>query len=716
MSQLYETTKTAYRVRGPPKPSLELRGQTNPTWSVAFLPNGKKVISASADGNIQRWRVKDGCELGREMRENGVVYAVAASGDGLWIATGGKARNITIWDATTHEKVTELDGHSDTTRSLEFSRDSARLVSGSTDLKTVIVWNTVTGQKLLGPLKGHTRSVWEAHFSPNGDKIASCDGGDIRIWNSHSGDPVIQPITVWAVSLAWTPNGQQLIAGCGQGFVKRFASSTDSLLADWKAHTKLVHSIAISPNGNFLVSASPDKTIRFWDMMTSTQIGSPLQCPDRVYSVAISPNGTHLARGRRDSQVHIWRLKRVVPPSFLKDMPAKPNVWARLHGLLSNRSAVNKKRFRPLCESAHGYVINSLSYMEEPTELRQGKDPGHLGLLTNDRDVSSDSNMVAISTYHEELPQSTPWNLDKIFPDDLTGSVTREGEHPFASGSYGDIYKGTLSVWGRSIDVAVKAIRTYSANDGNDAGKKRRLNREIRVWLNLKHINVLPLFGTTMDFGQFPAMVCPWLEDGPLTSYLERRNDSLTTVERLVLVADVAVGLQYLHSQTVVHGDLSGSNVLIQGSGRACISDFGMSTLLTELEGSILPTSLHVGGALRWAAPELLDLQVPDNGDNPHKVVPTPQSDVYSFGGIMLQALTGKVPYHYYSREAQVLHAISRGEIPKRPNQALVTDRRWTFIQQCWTLLDDDDAGQSRPSDDAIVEFTRNDLVQSVIP
>ncbi|KIJ12553.1 hypothetical protein PAXINDRAFT_43049, partial [Paxillus involutus ATCC 200175] len=159
----------------------------------------------------------------------------------------------------------------------------------------------------------------------------------------------------------------------------------------------------------------------------------------------------------------------------------------------------------------------------------------------------------------------------------------------------------------------------------------QRLNREIRVWLDLKHVNVLPLFGTTMDFGQFPAMVCPWLEDGPLTSYLERRNDSLTTVERLILVADVAVGLQYLHSQTVVHGDLSGSNVLVQPGGRACISDFGMSTLLSELGGSTLPTSLQGGGTLRWAAPELLDLQVPDNADNLRKVVPTPQSDIYSF-------------------------------------------------------------------------------------
>ncbi|KAF9218163.1 hypothetical protein BS17DRAFT_296923 [Gyrodon lividus] len=78
--------------------------------------------------------------------------------------------------------------------------------------------------------------------------------------------------------------------------------------------------------------------------------------------------------------------------------------------------------------------------------------------------------------------------------------------------------------------------------------RKKRLRREIIVivWLALKHINVIPLYGPTMSFGRFPAMICPWLENGPLTSYLERRGDNLKTHKRLLQISDVAVGLQYL--------------------------------------------------------------------------------------------------------------------------------------------------------------------------
>ncbi|KIJ11351.1 hypothetical protein PAXINDRAFT_101706 [Paxillus involutus ATCC 200175] len=327
----------------------------------------------------------------------------------------------------------------------------------------------------------------------------------------------------------------------------------------------------------------------------------------------------------------------------------------------------------------------------------------------------------------------TAWSLNDIrsnFAHDLTGHVIQEGERPFASGSFGDIYRGTLRMKGRTIDVAVKAIRTYSVDDGDDAKKKKvsvveflslsvlvqqvvqKFRRELKTWLNLDHINILPLFGTTTNFGQFPAMVCPWLENGSLTAYLERRYDNLTAVERLTLVSDVAAGLQYLHSRSVVHGDLSGANVLIHANERACISDFGLSTLLTQLGGSTFATTHQAPGTLRWTAPELLDFEEPeDEGDLPH-AVPSPRSDVYSFGRIMLQILTGKVPYHYCVREAQVVHAMSRGVNPKRPSQELVTDRQWTFIERCWTPVNVD---QSRPGDEEIVEFAKQELEMAAL-
>ena len=77
--------------------------------------------------------------------------------------------------------------------------------------------------------------------------------------------------------------------------------------------------------------------------------------------------------------------------------------------------------------------------------------------------------------------------------------------------------------------------------------------------------------------------------------------------------------------------------MLVCKSGRAYISDFGLSTLLTELGGSSFATSVHERGTLRWTAPELFDLEISEDEVEPSKVMPTKHSDVYSFGGVMLQ-------------------------------------------------------------------------------
>ncbi|KAF8437621.1 kinase-like domain-containing protein, partial [Boletus edulis BED1] len=227
--------------------------------------------------------------------------------------------------------------------------------------------------------------------------------------------------------------------------------------------------------------------------------------------------------------------------------------------------------------------------------------------------------------------------------------------------------------------------------------------REIKVWLDLSHDNILPLLGTTMGFGRFPAMVCPWVENGTLTVYLKH------------LISFT------VHSCSIVHGDLSGvrivtprythitplilivqSNILIHGNGRACIADFGLSMVLTEFGGSTFTASCHARGTLRWIAPELLDLEISEDetGEESPYVAPTTQSDVYSFGSIMLQILSGQVPYHYYKHDGQVVLAISKGKMPRCPSSELVTERRWTFIQRCWSTVD---IVRSRPSSEGIV-------------
>ncbi|KAG1805378.1 kinase-like domain-containing protein, partial [Suillus variegatus] len=133
--------------------------------------------------------------------------------------------------------------------------------------------------------------------------------------------------------------------------------------------------------------------------------------------------------------------------------------------------------------------------------------------------------------------------------------------------------------------VAVKALQVYADDQLGPAKMKKikRIKRELRICAKLKHANILPIHGYTHGFGPFPAIVSPWAENGNLTVYLGREGAALTLVRRFQLLRDIIAGLQYLHANSVIHGDFTGPNVLIHGNGTACIADFGLSLMYFEV-------------------------------------------------------------------------------------------------------------------------------------
>lgn len=104
-------------------------------------------------------------------------------------------------------------------------------------------------------------------------------------------------------------------------------------------------------------------------------------------------------------------------------------------------------------------------------------------------------------------------------------------------------------------------------------------------------------------------------------------------------------------------------------------------------------------GAVRLAAPELL------SGEEPTSATTT-QSDMYSFGNIMLQILTGKVPWCHLTRDFQISYqVVIAGKIHPRPHNVYVTDPHWDFMTRCWsTSLTD------RPLVEEAVQFVDSTL------
>jgi serine/threonine protein kinase len=237
----------------------------------------------------------------------------------------------------------------------------------------------------------------------------------------------------------------------------------------------------------------------------------------------------------------------------------------------------------------------------------------------------------------------------------------------------------------------VKAFRAYAADQLGAAETKqiKRIKRELRICANLEHPNVLPVYGYTYNFGPFPAIVSPWAENGNLTDYLKLKGTGLNLLERFHILTNIITGLLYLHDGNVIHGDFTGPNVLIRGDGTACVADFGLSLMYSEfITASQASWTSQMKGNVRWMAPELLIEQ-----EDGSQVRPSKQSDMYSFGGIMLQVLTNKVPYYHCTNDGAIILCIAKSQPPSRARYPELPEKYWPFIKQCWSTNP-----QDRPS------------------
>ncbi|KAF9228887.1 kinase-like protein [Gyrodon lividus] len=274
-------------------------------------------------------------------------------------------------------------------------------------------------------------------------------------------------------------------------------------------------------------------------------------------------------------------------------------------------------------------------------------------------------------------------------PQDLTGQIVGKELYPTSIGTFSDVWKCSYPFnEHHKLSVAVKSIRGHSDDDFRQE-KCKILHEQVERWKTLVHKNVLPVYGTTLDFGTLPSLVCPWVDGGSLTHYLGV-NPDLSAEKRHDILSQISDGLSYLHSKEIMHGELNGANVLMDTNGNAYLTDFGLFPIVLEFRSAPY-LSTAIGSSVRWAAPELF--QVPDTDDGTTLQLSL-RSDIYSFGSVMLQVFSGNIPYHTIKRDDQVLYAIARGIKPPRAQTSFMTDQHWEFIQQCWMSVQEN----KRPS------------------
>jgi predicted RNA-binding Zn-ribbon protein involved in translation (DUF1610 family) len=227
-------------------------------------------------------------------------------------------------------------------------------------------------------------------------------------------------------------------------------------------------------------------------------------------------------------------------------------------------------------------------------------------------------------------------------------------------GGMGTVYKATDTLLDRF--VALKLLRK---DLGDEIDYATRLQQEARVAASVSHPNVIQVFSSGKDHGQF-YLVMELVDHGSLDDLIEQRK-SLPEEQVVEAGIQVAKGLRAAHAKGLIHRDVKPANILFADEHTAKIGDFGLAGVAAETgEGR-----REIWGTPYYVAPERLNNQPEDL-----------RSDIYSLGATLFHAISGRAPIEGDTNSATALRELKNSPMDLREVAPEVSERTASVLQR----------------------------------
>ncbi len=272
--------------------------------------------------------------------------------------------------------------------------------------------------------------------------------------------------------------------------------------------------------------------------------------------------------------------------------------------------------------------------------------------IINKRQREQEQKMAAVPT----LP-------DKVEPTAVHGNIAARElvmGRQLGRGGFGIVCE---AIWQGVNKVAVKQLLSQTLS--GDALEE--FKREAAIHAQLKHPNIIALYGVCLEHMKY-ALVMELMARGSLYDVLHSASDLPWTM-RINIALDTVAGLLYLHGRQILHRDLKSFNILLDESGRAKLSDFGLSKVKTISSAS---TAGPVG-TVAWMAPELFDMGASC----------TAETDVYAVGIVFWEIISRKLPYEAAAGNLmQIMRHVESGQRERIPDGTPAGFAQ--LIGRCW--------------------------------
>jgi len=457
-------------------------------WSVAFSPDEKRIVTAGQDGSVMVWSVETGKPEATFTGHRAPVYAAQFSPDGKYVVSGGNDKRVLLWEPkeinpfdydTLHIKDKKspppkfeiVGAHEGGVRSVQFSSDGKRLVSGGND-NTVKVWD-IESRTLLKTIRGHGGRVRSCQFYPASSDFPDPPGnwvlsvsrdGQAKLWNIEGYQEMRvlrgrvlrgHADAVLDASFSPSPKDQMIVTASRDRTAKTWDFASGKELHEFKeGHDFLVSTAVFCPGGKKLLTAAFDNTTRFWDVKTGTQLGDAFEGTGPSGVVALSHDATRILTGSDDTTAKLWDAK----------------TGKRLRLLECKASEVTAVAFSPDDKLLFAGDAKGRCFLwDAETGEKQWEVRNHSGAVTAASFLPSGERILTAS-------------VDKTVGQCDTKTGTEQPslglEHP------GAVMSMALSPDGRhALTVCVdETARTRTTDQEDERGKNDAMNRAVRLW------------------------------------------------------------------------------------------------------------------------------------------------------------------------------------------------------------------------------------------
>lgn len=319
LSTSADGTQRLWEVR-PKRPTAIVDNFGSSIRTALWSPDATLFVTGDTEGAV---RIRERVGTIKQEFDTGEapLWSLAWSPDGQRVVGGTAIGEVYIWDLVTDRPVQKLEGHTDWVRSVAWSPDGQHVVSGGDD-GTARIWNASTGA-LVRVLEADMGWVWFVRWSPDGQFILTCsEDGLVRMWNVSQAVVVQRFIGYKGYELpcSWSPDGNHVATATTSGDISIWeveASTVEQTLigpGPTIRDSERIYSVGWSPDGRQLAAGYFDGSFAIWDVESGEMLQLLKEHSETITSVDWSSDGTRLLVSSEDGTASIW----IVDPHLLR--------------------------------------------------------------------------------------------------------------------------------------------------------------------------------------------------------------------------------------------------------------------------------------------------------------------------------------------------------------------------------------------------------------